>query len=514
MLLSLRLSWHFLLGALLRSGLAAAQLRQPAALAAPLPAAALRQDFELFQRVYEAANPSIYRYRTHQQLDSAFAATRRQLTDTTTLLGFYRLLYRITAYTGSLHSDNYLPPAADSVVRAGAGFFPYPVQLLAGKLRLNTDAAPLPLGSELVQINGHSAAELLAQLGVYATTDGYNQTGKAYLVSTHFARYYYLAYGPCAAFRLTYCLPYQGDTAQLAVPSTHFATYAQRYQLRHSAVLEAESPAYSLRLIDSVHAAVLTVNTFDLGSAGQASQLQYARFLDSTFQLLRATPAVRQLLVDVRKNSGGDDPNDLLLFSYLARHRYRENRRAFTVFRRVPYSAYFVEDSLGDRAALEQAMLAEHGPARRGRYWLRKREHPYWHPNALAFRGPVYLLVSPAVASAGSLFASLVRSQRGPVVVGQETMGGYYGHTGHTPVEYELPLTKIRVKFSIIDLDQDVRRSPRFPRGRGIIPDYPVTQSLADFIRNEDAVLQKALQLARARDKTLSPSYLLPSPRR
>jgi hypothetical protein len=488
--------------------------RPPTILATPWPLPALRQDFDVFRQVNEAANPSLYRYRTRQQVDSAFGATRRSLTATTTLLDFYQLLYRLTAFTGSLHSDNYLPAAADTALAASPGYFPYPVQLLASHLRLNTRAAPLPLGSDVVCINGHPVAELLAQLGTFATTDGYNQTGKAHLISTHFARYYYLAYGPCTAFRLTYRAPYQEDTTRAVVASVAYPAYARQYAQRASAVLEATLPLYQLQVVDSARAALLTVNTFELGGAGEASQRRYARFLDSAFQVLRAKPAIRHLVVDVRQNTGGDDPNDILLFSYLARHRYRENRGAFTIFRQVPYPAYFVEDSLGEKAELEQQLRAEYGPARRGRHWLRNAENPRWQPNARAFRGQVYLLVGPAVASAGSLFASLVRSQRGPIIIGEETMGGYYGHTGHTPVEYRLPQTGIRVRFSIVDLTQDVRRRRRFPWGRGVMPDYPTTQSLADFIHQQDAALRKAWELINKANSTLNCPYRLPRPRR
>ncbi|RYY20587.1 MAG: peptidase S41 [Cytophagaceae bacterium] len=509
-----RLNRLFLLVGWLLSAPVAAQQLRPAGLFAPLPVAALRQDLEVFQQVYEAANPSLYRYRSHRQLDSAFTATRRLLTDTTTLLGFYQLLYRITSYTGSLHSDNDLPAALDSALQASAGFFPYPVQVLEGKLRLNTRVAPLPLGSELVRINGHPATELLTRLGSYATTDGYNQTGKAYLISTHFARYYCLAYGPCATFRLTYRGPYLADSAQLVVAAVPYSICAQRYRQRHSAALENTLLPYKIQVIDSLHTALLTVNTFELGGRGEASQQRYARFLDSTFQLLHARPALRRLVVDVRQNGGGDDPNDILLFSYLARHRYRENRRAFTIFKKVPYPAYFVEDNAGDRDTLEQELSEEHGPARRGRYWLRKSANPYWQPNPLAFQGSVYLLIGPAVASAGSLFASLVRNQPGPVIIGEETMGGYYGHTGHTPVAYLLPNTRIRVRFSIIDLDQDVRPRKRFPVGRGIMPDYRVTQRLGDFIRNEDAGLREAWRLISNLNKHQTTNYLAPKPRR
>ncbi|RZK44456.1 MAG: hypothetical protein EOO59_21870 [Hymenobacter sp.] len=68
-------------------------------------------------------------------------------------------------------------------------------------------------------------------------------------------------------------------------------------------------------------------------------------------------------------------------------------------------------------------------------------------------------------------------------------------------MEYQLPATGIRVKFSLVDLNQDVRRRRRFLKGRGVLPDYPVSQSLADFIGNRDAVLQAALQLIQQRAK-------------
>ena len=397
----------------------------------------------------------------------------------------------ITDHTGSLHSDNYLPARIDSLLTSEVSFFPYPVRIIDGALLVNTTHGPLPVGSRLLTINGQTVSDVLQRLGKYATTDRYNKTGKSFLISQYFARYYRLDYGPQAAYQLTYQAPDQAGISQLTVSAVNYGSAQEAFAQRYSLPLERDTPAYELNLIDSLATARVTVRTFDLDD-----EQDYRRFLDSTFRLLNRRPDIRYLIVDVRQNGGGDDPNDLLLYSYLTKRSFRENKRAYTIFRNVPFPAYFVEARAGERQELEAELRTEYyARAQQGKYYLRKKENPRWLPNPNRFRGKLVLLIGPQTASAGSLFASLVRNDPEAVVIGEETMGGYYGHTGHESVAYRLPNTQIRVKFSIIDLDQDVRILPFIPRGRGVIPDYTVKETPESFLRNHDTVLDFTLQL-------------------
>lgn len=104
-------------------------------------------------------------------------------------------------------------------------------------------------------------------------------------------------------------------------------------------------------------------------------------------------------------------------------------------------------------------------------------------------------MISPRVASAGSLFAALSASEENTVVVGEETQGGYYGHNGHTPIHYTLPKSKLKMYFSIVNLEQDVPKKENQPIGSGIMPDYKIGQSYEDFIKNEDTQLNYILEL-------------------
>ncbi len=463
-------------------------------------------DLLLFQRIKEAAHAGLYKYRSKARMDSAFIAARAQVTDSPTVLDAYRLVVGLTDFEGSLHNDTRLPDSVRTALHAEAGFFPYPVKLVAGRLLLNSAHAPIPAGAALVSVDGRPAGQLVRELGKYYTTDGFNQTGKTVGLAADFPEYYRLEYGPHAAFQVRYILPTRPDTLLQALPAVTYGRYQQAFAARYSRAFDhdffddAPRP-YTFRRVASQPTAVLTINTFSLGEDNSPGHRRYAAFLDSCFTQLRRPPAVRNLVVDVRANGGGDDDNDMLTFSYLAAAPFRENRGATVAFRRVPFRRYLsVARDTAERAVLvreiETELRTDFAPGPDGRLHENARGNPVFRPQKNRFRGRVFLLISPRVASAGSMFAAMVRGNTPAVVIGEETMGGYYGHTGHGELRYTLPNTGIETSFFWVDLRQDVPLRPGQPAGRGVLPDYEVRQSAADFRANRDPQLAFALRLA------------------
>ena len=122
-------------------------------------------------------------------------------------------------------------------------------------------------------------------------------------------------------------------------------------------------------------------------------------------------------------------------------------------------------------------------------------DHQIRTPNNNAFTGNIYLLISPAVASAGSLFAAMVAGNANTITIGEETMGGYYGHNGHTSIDYKLPKSKIEFSFSVVNLEQDVPKKENQAYNRGIMPDHIVHQSFKDYLAQKDTQLNFTLEL-------------------
>lgn len=422
-----------------------------------------------------------------------FAHYQQRITDSTDLVTLYSYLAAATTYLGSLHDSVSLPDSTREHLAQQAVFFPYPLRLLDSVLICDARGGSIPAGTIIDQINGIPTAQLLARLEQFYTTDGNHQAGKQIGITQHFSWFFRLAYGPYSSFQLVYHQCGQRVQHQLSVAAQPLTLSKQ--QPRYNPFLSpTDLPDYTFQLLRPRSTALLTVNTFEFRGEQAAAHRRYRQFLDSCFGLIRHQ-GIGHLIVDIRQNGGGDDPNDLVTFSYLAHRPFRENKTAFTFFQKVPFPQYYLEEEKGARTELESELSQEFPHYQRGRYYQAARYNPLWRPSPLAFRGKLYLLISPAVASAGSLFASLVASEGQAVLIGQETMGGYYGHTGHKSVEYELPNSKIRFHFSIVDLQQAVAAQGRIAYGGGVLPTYAVSQDCESYLGQRNAELETALKL-------------------
>lgn len=191
----------------------------------------------------------------------------------------------------------------------------------------------------------------------------------------------------------------------------------------------------------------------------------------------------------------------------MTQRTFQENKEAWISFRKIPLKRYydiwipkFVRPFVvgGYNKQLQEIFPLE----KDGKYYQddTSDDHEVRLPNENAYTGKVYLLISPAVASAGSLFASMVAGNENTVTIGEESIGSYYGHNGHTPFSYVLPKSKLITKFSIVNLEQDVPEKSNQIYGRGIIPDYEVSQSLEDFFTNEDTQMKFTLEMLREKE--------------
>jgi hypothetical protein len=468
------------------------------------PAEKLKQDLTTFRQIREKANSGIYKYRTKKQIDSIYNWAFLQLKNPIKVVDFYKIILQITDFEGSVHNNTTLPDVYKNT--SGKVFFPFPVKLINNKTIVNLKNDEIPLGSQIHSINGIEIDQVVRSFYKYYTTDGFNISGKSIGINAAFSRYFEMEYGPKETFLVEYSLPKQ--TAKLSKTITGISNEERKenFKKRHSFPSDSLfysniKDKYSFKII-SQNTALLAVHTFAIGgNAEDKEHIVYKKYLDSCFQMLSVHPEIKNLIVDIRNNGGGSDPNDLVTFSYLTQKTYRENKSAYINFQKIPFLPYFVYEETETEKKLEEkndfeAELKEEYPILKGKIYPQDPKFNHLlQPDKNTFKGQVYLLISPRIASAGSLFASLVAGKTNSIVIGEETMGGYFGHNGHTPIEYELPNTKIKTQFSIVNLEQDVPKKPNQIFGRGVIPDYKVVQTFDDFMENRDAQMEYVLKL-------------------
>lgn len=470
----------------------------------------MSKDLKLFKEIRLKANSGLYTYRTPEQIDSIYTWAENEIKKSTTYRDFYLILSQLTDFEGSLHNGMYWSDKLrESLKKESYGYFPLPLKVIEGKLLVNSEGKEIPLGSEIISINAHPSASLLGELGKYYTTDGYNTTGKNVGISKHFSSYYRYTFGLTAVFDVVYKSPNQQVEQQIQLQSTSYKGYYENFDRRHSIPMDRQwyedddEQPYFIKKIDD-KTAVLTLNSFSLGSVKTDTHIQYATFLDSVFTNLNQNN-FENLILDVRNNGGGNPPNDLITLSYLADTPQKEIQAAWIGFTAsIPYWKHLQLDlpfyfRPFAKAKLNKVMKQQLPIVKNDRrYYGNIQTYP---PNENRFRGQVYLLVAPPIASAASLFSAMVASNTNAIVVGEETMGGYYGHNGSFSIEYKLPQSKFTFAFSIVNLTQDVKEKENQPFGRGIIPDHQVTQSIKDFLQQQDTQLHYVLDLISKRKR-------------
>lgn len=458
-----------------------------------LPTEKLIEDYAIFQSIFENANAGLYKYHSKKEIDSVFSVNKKHISNRTSFRDFYNIVWNVIDFTGSSHNSLSYPDSLDRALSKQKIFFPISLKYLNGKLYSISDSVQIPLGSEIASVNKIDVEKFAKDIAKYMSTDGHNLTGKYAFLETDWLPFYvYLAYGE----QDEYVVQYKKDDTikSVTLQAVDYKTTIINYKKRFIPAYEnANQNEYSFIYIND-KTGLLNVNTFALGGPKSEGHKQYASFLDSVFIDLK-NRNIENLIVDVRQNGGGNDPNDLLLYSYLTKRNFRENLSAFTLFNSVPLKQYFVEEEKDEIQDLEKELKEEHSILKSGKYYQNETFNKIWQPNANAFQGKIYLLISPFVASAGSLFASMVKSDENSIVIGQESLGGYYGHTGHIPVTYKLPNTELLLTFSIVDLEQDVQKISDQKYGNGINPDYNIEPTIEDYLNNKDVVLDFAKQL-------------------
>lgn len=474
----------------------------------PFSVEKMKKDFEVFKEIRYQANSGLYKYRTKEQIDSIYNWADKEISKSKNLLDFYNIICKLTDYEGSLHNDTeFSEKHIDKLRKESYGYFPYPIKWIAGKWRINFSTGEIPLGSEIIKINGEPIAQVIKNLYKYYPTDGVNLTGKRIGIRVHFSRYLRFAYGQQDEFQISYKRNNSELQEEKTVKSISYLEYYKNFNVRHSEPFDQPyhgilkpNQKYSYKTLNN-STGLLTIRSFGMGSESSEEHKTYAAFLESTFIKIKKE-GIKNLIVDVRICGGGDDPNDVLTYSYLTSRKFQESKQAWISFQKVPLLKYF--DSSVPRflrpfgAIKHNRRIRKRFPIEKdGKYHISKSENEMKVrvPHKNAFHGNTYLMISPAVASAGSLFASMVAGNENTRVVGEETMGGYYGHNGHNSLGYVLPNSKIHSSFFMDNIEQDVPVKTNQFRNRGIIPDYDVPQSYEDFLENKDTQMEFVLGL-------------------
>jgi Peptidase family S41 len=451
------------------------------------PPAELQADYSLFRHILERSHPSIYWYTTKDSMDYYFDQGFQLLNDSMNEIQFRDVLAYViskmdcghTSVKGSKAFNRYIDTASTLAFPFALKFWS-DTMVISANLRRRDPL--LQRGTIVKSINGYTTKELTDTLFNYITTDGYSMNGKYQSLSTGFAfaNLYKNIIGLTDSFDIHYIDSLGFESQTYVKPYDFRADTMNKKTLSHGPPAKGsgkkkEKPTFylssvNLQLDTVMKTGFMTVTTFD-----RSNHLR--KFFKNSFRELQENH-IKNLIIDVRSNGGGDAGLSTLLTRYIADHKFKLADSLYTITPPAEYRKYIQN---GFWYGLLVAAVTRKG--KDGKLHFRYFEKHYYSPKEkYHYDGQVYILIGGNSFSATTLFAGDLKGQKNVTLVGEETGGGYYGNTAWIIPDVTLPNTRLRFRLPRFRM---VVSKDRIKNGRGILPDVwalPTSEAIRDGI--------------------------------
>ncbi len=475
-----------------------------------LSVAHLISDFDLFRYNMESVHAGMYLYTSKSTFDSIFDSLRSEIKEPMDVGEFYQLLLPIHNYLRNGHTMILPSTEWDEFKDKQAGLLPFDIYYDDKGLyvlRNLSEYSDISEGLKLETIDGRSAIEYFSEMIDLWTKDGYNRSFPAELVSLEFSNMYANMFGLQEDFELTF-----SDHSGRLIHRTVLGSSRSQMEARHEGKYgEVRIPWYeeevdlSLKLRIDGETAYLTVPTFDKTIRGE-NGMKFRRYYKYAFEQI-AEAGVKNLVLDLRNNGGGDPQPVIALFSHLHDAPFKVTKSNQTLMKRLPNPQYYSGMSFYNMIAPICIRNREEGGYEVAGIiprMLGDEKEGYNEPSKNNFDGELYVLVNGRSFSATGEIVGLIRYHNLGTIIGDE-VGGNPSQlvAGICPI-LTLPHSGIRCRLSLIYNQIAVEFEEK---GRGIIPEYQVRNTIEEELTGHDSVMEFTLNLIEERgsyNETLS----------
>lgn len=446
----------------------------------------IHEDFTIFKTILTSSHPSLNEYTTKSEWDSIFVSFEKKIKNFDDL---FRSINVISDYVRDGHL-RVLHPKMKTV----PSMFPLLLKIIDKKLYTDTGDFDIPVGSEIISIDGIKSDILINRLLKYAKTDGYNLSKKYRQIESEFSILHYYEFEKKNNYKVNYITTNNRQIKTVNVKSKPFKSIGMRFPNRNSYFSMYHNKAGrfehfkntinqkfpNIYFIDSLKTAVLTVNSFGVNPQ------EFKSKLIGIFKTIRKKKT-EFLIIDIRKNIGGYRVNAINLFSFITNKPFKQ-RVSESVITTSLIKPEYIKNTMSDYNDFFKTYFAK--SVKKENRWILTTDNveKMMKPYKNTFKNKVYVLIGGKTFSAGSAFALNAKNAPKITLVGEETGGGYYFHTGQFPILYELPNSKIMFNLSLVKINHFVKDN-YIQKGKGVLPDIEINLTQKDLISGTDSQL-------------------------
>ncbi len=459
----------------------------------------LKEDFDFLFETFKQVHPNLFEFTPENVVDSVFALTKNKLNHPMTAFEFYKLAAPFVSQYFDGHTFLSFPyQYRQKYLDDGGRIIPFDVRIDGQRLfvreNYSSDSTLAP-NSEIISINEIPAKKILNELRKYKS--GRFESFVNQYVQRMFKPLLWAHYGFGEHFNVAYLSAKDNRYYTGNFPGITLAHYDSLSQGRQNA---DKFYKWTFKILYPDSIAVIDLNSF--GSEDDLDD--FKRFLDSTFTLI-SQKGLRNLIIDVRGNGGGESKAGEALIDYLASKpwvmfskadfRISEQIRSDMIpwlLRWIPIKTFlhlfsFMYTSMGIEKIEFDSVRSD-------------LLHAYMKPkaledNPLRYNGDTYLLIDNGSFSMSVMVAACIKDYGLATLIGEETGQSANPYGGN--YFFYLPNTHLRAS---VPSGKSYRPSGR-DTGRGVIPDIRVKQKQEDLQNGIDTILEFTKKLIREKSK-------------
>lgn len=301
---------------------------------------AAAQDVRILKSTLMALHPALTKYRTQVEIDEAFAHFERLGKAATTSSAMYLAATELAAAIGCGHTwTNVLNQSAGSkgALLDASDKLPFTMTLVEDRWLVLASAVPsIKAGDEILSVNSIKAHDMVKMMLPYLRADG-SSDGKRLRQIGHDRKDFsqmdivwpLLSPPQSGRYQLQIRRSMNGKD-QTFTRQEDALTMAARSKILKSQGESEPDEAWRLKIDQQV--AYLTLPTFSFWN----SKFDWKQFIDQSFAAL-LEKNVTHLVIDIRKNEGGDGAIGGKLLSYLIKQPFQfTSDQSITNYERVP----------------------------------------------------------------------------------------------------------------------------------------------------------------------------------
>jgi len=425
----------------------------------------LKNDLDFLFNKLEYIHPNLYAYTSKDETGKEISLVKAEFKDSLNSIDFWLMVCPIVnnlhhGHTSITPQNTEMNKYVITLQKTGFRYIPFSIIILDSSIYIRdiyTNSKEIQSGDKVVSINKIKTSDILSKLVGYES--GERKEYRLHYVEKRFIWNYPLFY-PGSRYEVRYLDKGSEKTVML---NGILEKDTEDNFLKVFPEAGSNYRNYKFRIIDKNIASIEYNACVDFDN--------FKLFLDSSFAKIKQNK-ITDLIIDIRKNGGGDASLNSLLATYLTDkpfYEYSKHIEKLTSDIRSAneYYSQFKKDTIIERNVYVENKII----------------------NPLLFKGNIYVLTGIETFSSGTQLAMLIKDYKLGKIIGQETGGIPTCYGDH--FDFVLPNTKTNCRVSY----KWSLRPGGVDDNRGVIPDIILIPSLADKLPDNDKEMDYVLNL-------------------